>query len=68
MADLQPTPPAWSPAVELPEAQNTPLSPAEELAALRSKVSSLSKLALDLTRLCIEINSKSSLPSCLFII
>ncbi|KAJ7797374.1 hypothetical protein B0H14DRAFT_3493785 [Mycena olivaceomarginata] len=49
MADLQPTLPAWSPAAELPEAQNTPLSPAEELAALRSKVSSLSKLAWDLT-------------------
>jgi hypothetical protein len=61
-------PSAWSPAAELPEAQNTPLSPAEELAVLHSKVSSLSKLALDLTHLCIEINGKSSLPSCLLII
>ncbi|KAJ7353249.1 hypothetical protein DFH08DRAFT_956320 [Mycena albidolilacea] len=54
MADIQTTIATSSPAAELPE--NTPLTLAEELTALRFKVSSLSKLALDLTRLCIEIN------------
>ncbi|KAJ7347682.1 hypothetical protein DFH08DRAFT_808464 [Mycena albidolilacea] len=54
MADIQTTPAASSLAAELSE--NTPLSPAEELTALRFKVSSLTKLVLDLTRLCIEIN------------
>ncbi|KAJ7797774.1 hypothetical protein B0H14DRAFT_3493261 [Mycena olivaceomarginata] len=54
MADIQTTLAASSPAAE--PSENTPLTPAEELTALRFKVSSLSKLALDLTRLCIEIN------------
>jgi hypothetical protein len=56
MADIQTMPAASSLAAELSE--NTPLSPAEELTALRFKVSLLSKLVLDLTRLCIEINGK----------
>jgi hypothetical protein len=56
MADIQTTLAASSPAAELSE--NAPLTPAEELTALRFKVSSLSKLALDVTRLCIEINGK----------
>lgn len=45
-------------------------TPEQDMAALVSKVADLSKLALDMTRLCIEVNGKWSLllrPSFVFI-